>query len=335
MKTWQILFWLSLILWVSACNGRQTEGLTHDGEALEGSLFYILQEPRRQALQRYDFATGSSETLFDVPVNAWLSHMAAAPDGSQLALTYAPSPGENEIQFGYSSLYLLLADGRSEPRLLLQRTAEQELFFNPTWSPDAAYIYYSHVTPIDEANFTFVTSLERIEISTGTVDVLAESGIWPRLSPDGSSLAYVHIDSDTLAAELILADSDGENPTVLVTQAQFTTLDAPLFSADGEWLYFSAVAEQTSSRTWWEYLLGIEVALAHNLPSEWWRIPTAGGVPEPVTAEVYVGQYGALSPNGRSLAFSSQSGIFVMQPDGSNMQQLLDISAGDSLSWTP
>jgi Tol biopolymer transport system component len=261
--------------------------------------------------------------------------MAAAPDGGQIALTYAPSPGENEIQFGYSGLYLLLADGRSEPRLLLERTFEQEVFFNPTWSPDGKQIYYTHVMPVDEDNFSFVNMLERVAIACGTVVVLDESGIWPRLSPVGRSLGFVHIDSYTLAAELVLADSNGENPTVLVTQEQFVTLDAPFFSADGEWLYFSAVAEQTSSATWWERLLGIEVAAAHNLPSQWWWLPTTGGTPEPVTTEAHVGQYGAVSPDGRSLTFSSQSGIFVMQPDGSDMQQLLDVSAGDSLSWTP
>jgi Tol biopolymer transport system component len=301
----------------------------------EGHLYFILQEPRRQALMRHDLATDSTISLFEVPENAWLSHMAASPDGSQIAMTYAPSPGENEIQFGYSSLYLLLADGRSEPRLLIERTAEQEVFFNPTWSSDGAWLYYSHVTPIDEATFTFSTNLERLELATGTVEVLAENGIWPRVSPDGRFLTYVHIDRDSLAAELVLAESDGRNPTVIVPLDRFVTLDAPFFSADGAWLYFSAVAEQTSSARWWERLLGIEVAAAHNLPSRWWRLPVTGGEPEPLTEEARVGQYGALSPDGRSIAFSSQSGIYLMQPDGSAVQLLLDQSAADSLTWTP
>ena len=316
-------------------NGLDTAISSHDAAVSPSSLFYILQEPRRQALMRYNFASDSSESLFEVPENAWLSHMAASPDGSQLALTYSPSPGENEIQFGYSSLYLLLADGRSEPRLLIERKIEQELFFNPAWSPDGAQIYYSHVTPLDTAVSTFSTNLERFDLATGEVAVLAENAIWPRLSPDGSSLAYIHIDRDTLAAELILANSEGQNGKVLVSRGQFLTLDAPFFSADGAWLYFSAVAEQTSTATWWERLLGIEVAFAHNLPSRWWRLPVTGGWPEPVTTEAYVGQFGVTSPDGRFLAFSSQSGIFLMQPDGTEIQQLLDLSAADSLSWTP
>jgi len=127
----------ALLLLLMACGGAGVDtAVSAETTDTTGSLFYILQEPRRQALMRYDFASDSSQTLFEVPENAWLSHMAASPDGSQIALTYAPSPGENEIQFGYSSLYLLLADGRSEPRLLIERTAEKEVFFNPTWSPD-------------------------------------------------------------------------------------------------------------------------------------------------------------------------------------------------------
>ena len=330
---------ISLICLFVACagDGGGTAVSNQNENSVEptGSIFYILQEPRRQALMRYDFSSDSSQTLFEVPTNAWLSHMAVSPDGSQIALTYAPSPGENEIQFGYSSLYLLLADGRSEPRLLIERTAEQEVFFNPTWSPDGQYIYYSHVTPLDEEAFTFSTALERLDVASGTVDLLAEDGIWPRLSPDGRSLAYIHIDTDSLAAELVVADSEGSNPTVLVPRDRFVTLDTPFFSADGQWLYFSAVAEQTSSLSWWERLLGIEIASAHNLPSLWWRLSLSGGEPEPVTTEARVGQYGTVSPDGRFLAFSAQSGIFLMQPNGTDIRQLLDISAADSLGWTP
>lgn len=334
MKRLQLLLWLGLVGLVVACGGAET-AVPAQNESFNGNLYFVLQEPRRQALMRYDMAANSVTPLFEVPVNAWLSHMATSPDGSQIAMTYAPSPGENEIQFGYSSLYLLLADGRSQPRLLMERTAEQEVFFNPTWSPDGAWLYYSHVTPLDEATFTFVMHLERLELATGTVEVLAENGIWPRVSPDGRFLTYVDIDRDSLAAALVVAEADGRNPTVLVPRSRFVTLDSPFFSADGAWLYFSAVAVQTSSATWWERLLGIEVAAAHNLPSTWWRVPVSGGEPEPLTTEARVGQYGALSPDGRSFAFSSQSGIFVMQPDGSEVQLLLEQAASDSLSWTP
>lgn len=335
MRTIHFLLAAGFIWLLAACGDGGETAVTPQTEFTGGSLFYILQEPRRQSLMRYDLATDSVVPLFEVPMNAWISHMAASPDGSQIALTYAPSPGENEIQFGYSSLYLLLADGRSEPRLLIERSAEQELFFNPTWSPDGTRLYYSHVRPVDEATFTFSTNLEQLEVASGEVTVVAEDGIWPRVSPDGRSLAYVHIDQDSLVAELVLAEADGSNPTILVPREQFLTLDAPFFSADGQWLYFSAVSEQTSSATWWERLLGIKVAAAHDLPSRWWRLPVSGGEPEPITEEAHVGQYGVFAPDGRSIAFSSKSGIYLMQLDGSDVRLLLDTPAADSLSWTP
>ena len=335
MRTIQFLLATCLIWFLVACGDGGETAVAPQGEFDGGSLFYILQEPRRQALMRYDIVTDSVAPLFEVPTNAWISHMAASPDGSQIALAYAPSPGENEIQFGYSSLYLLLADGRSEPRILLERSVEQELFFNPTWSPDGTQLYFSHVRPLDEETFTFSTSLERLDLASGEVTMVAEDGIWPRVSPDGRSLAYVHIDQDSLVAELILAEADGSNPTILVPHDRFLTLDAPFFSADGQWLYFSAVSPQTSSATWWERLLGIEVAAAHDLPSQWWRLPVSGGEPEAITVEARVGQYGVLSPDGRSIAFSTKSGIYLMQLDGSDVRLLLETSASDSLSWTP
>jgi len=183
--------------------------------------------------------------------------------------------------------------------------------------------------------FTFSTTLERLDLATGEVAVVADNGIWPRVSPDGRSLAYIHIDQESLAAELVLADSDGVNSSVFIPRDRFVTMDAPFFSADGQWLYFSAVAEQTSSAAWWERLLGVEVVSAHSLPSRWWRLPVIGGAPEAVTTDAQTGQYGDVSPDGRSLAFSSQSGIYLMRPDGSGLRQLLDLSAADSLSWTP
>jgi Tol biopolymer transport system component len=338
MKVVQRLFWLGLMVWLAACGAEAETAVptpTDGSPPPTGSLFYILQETRRQALLRYDFASDTSQTLFEVPENGWLSHMAASPDGSQIALTYAPSPGENEIQFGYTSLYLLLADGRSQPRLLIERSAEQEVFFNPIWSPDGRQLYFSHVLPLDEAAFTYTTTLERLDVATGEIVVLAEDAIWPRLTPDGRTLAYIHIDRDSLAAELVLAASDGNNAIVVVPQDRFLTLDTPFFSADGQWLYFSAVSNQTSSAKWWERLLGIEVAAAHNLPSLWWRLPVTGGVPEQLTTEAQVGQYGAVSPDGRLVAFSSRSGIYLMQPDGSNLRPVLTLSAADSLSWSP
>ena len=48
-----------------------------------------------------------------------------------------------------------------------------------------------------------------------------------------------------------------------------------------------------------------------------------------------IGMYGAFSPNGRIFAFSSTTGIYQMNPDGTELSKLLEIPAADSLSWVP
>ena len=63
--------------------------------------------------------------------------------------------------------------------------------------------------------------------------------------------------------------------------------------------------------------------------------PIAGGEPERLTMINEIGMYGAFSPNGRIFAFSSTTGIYQMNPDGTELSKLLEIPAADSLSWVP
>ena len=112
----------------------------------------------------------------------------------------------------------------------------------------------------------------------------------------------------------------------------------PVFSPDGSMLYFSAPVpgEVSGGVSFFDRLLGIQVAMAHNVPSDWWRVPRAGGAVEQLTQLGETGLYGDFSPDGRHMAFVSSSGIYVMNPDGSDLEILV---AGEgffgSLDWVP
>lgn len=325
-------FWgLGLVLLLLSVGCTLAEPSPANVNALTGELVYIDLSDGQQRIVAYDLATAVSKTLFTVPPGGWLAQTAVSPDGSQLVLSYAPPQRDGENQFANSNLYLMLADGETEPRPLTQLTQITEIYFNPTWSPDSRYLYYAHNIPNPDNSFDFVTFVERRDIVTGLAEQLVPNAFWPRLSADGSQLAYVAIDPDSKQRSLWVAAADGTNGRLLTTPDQFEDVDAPLFAPDGEWLYFSAVETGVAERRWWEIALGIQVALAHDVPSDWWRVPVAGGEPERVTMIAGVGMFGVI--NGRSFAFASSNGLHLMTLDDPTPTLLLEVPSTNSLSW--
>ncbi|MEZ4511487.1 MAG: hypothetical protein R3C62_06410 [Chloroflexota bacterium] len=323
---WGVVFFVLLLV---GCSSSE-QPATSNGDGLTGQLVYIDLSDGQQRIVAYDLATEERKPLFTVSEGGWLAQTAVSPDGSQLVLSYAPPPGSG-TQFANSNLYLMLADGDTEPRPVTTLTEITEIYFNPTWSPDSRYLYYAHNVPNPDDIFQFVTYVERRDIVTGEVEQLVANAFWPRLSPSGKQLAYVAIDPETKQRSLWVADERGENGRLLTTPDQFEDVDAPLFSPDEQWLYFSAVEAGVAQRRWWEVALGIKVALAHDVPSDWWRLPLAGGKPERVTTIAGIGMFGVI--NGRYFAFSSTAGLYLMSLDDPTPTLLLETPSTNSLSW--
>lgn len=311
-----------------------TSTLTPD--SLIGSLFFIEQNERDQLLLWHDLETAETKTLFKAHDNGWIAQAIASPNGEQVVMAYAPPPPEGQIQFGYTNLYVLSPNENSEPELLVERAHPEELLFNPVWSPDGRYIYYSHILPIDEELNELHFYLKRLEIESKNIEDIIENGVWSRVSPNGELLAFATINPITRKRDIFIANSDGTNVELIASSTEFIDLDAPLFSPNGEWLYFSAVTSEQSTRLRWiDKLLGVKGVSAHSVPSDWWRIPIAGGEPEKLTSLNEIRMYGTFSPDGRLFAFSSATGIYMMNPDGTGLSLFLEVSAADSLTWVP
>jgi len=300
---------------------------------LEGKLYYVGFKADRPNLLTLDLFTGEETTLFTPPENAWLSEVAASPDGSQLLLAYGPPPEAGQVQFGFTDLFVMPADASAEPQPLLRREDPSETYFNISW-PLEDWIYYAHFSPTadEDGIVTYLSQVERLQVANGQVEVLAEAAAWPRASRDGSLLAYI-----TDQNEFMLASADGSDPRTLLDPALFEAVDAPLFSPDNSRICFSAVESSTAlSPSIWDRLLGVKVASAHSVPSDWYCMPLDGSEePNQVTHLNAIGLYGDFDPSGQNWAFVSSEGVNMMKADGSDLRRLKDIPTTGTVDWVP
>jgi Tol biopolymer transport system component len=299
---------------------------------LEGSLYYNAYIQEQQNLLKLNLETGEQVTVFDPPENAWLSDVAVSPNGREIVIAYGPPPPEGQIQFGFTDLYTMPVDGSAEPTPLLLRQTPNETYYNISWPLDD-YIYYAHFAPEtdDLGSIIYISQVERLHIPSGESEVLVTAAAWPRLSPDGTMLAYV-----TDSNEFTISEPDGSNPRVLeLPTERFPAVDAPLFSPDGTTLYFSVAApEVLPVRSFWDRLMGVQVAEAHNVPSDWWRMPSDGsGEPEQLTNLFEIGIYGDFGPAGNYIAFITSTGVNVMNPDGTGVFSLKNITTSGTVDW--
>ncbi|MEM7331526.1 MAG: hypothetical protein AAF490_05515 [Chloroflexota bacterium] len=298
-----------------------------------GRLIFIEVDVGSQYISEYDLQSKTVRRLFTAPENGWVSQIDILTDSEQLLMAYASPPPDGEIQFGYTDIYLTAPDETAVPTFLIQREQPEGLVFNPVWSPEQQYVYYSRVTPNSEDSAQFKLFLERYEVESGESIQIAPEGIWPAVSPANDKISYVTVDPQSLGNALWLANPDGGEARQLVPEGEFEVVDVPLFSPDGEWVYFTAAENRETAVSWWHRLVGVKTASAHNIPSDWYRISAAGGDYEQLTAILETGIYGDFSPDGQLIAFATFNGLYLMKPDGSELEKILDIGATTSLSW--
>ncbi len=311
-------------------------------DGLQGQLLFLTTlSDGLQALVSFDLNTGELSTLYKTEPKAWVLSLSVAMDASGVLVSYAPPPPAEKPSYGYTDLYMLKPDGRMEP--LLQRTQDVEALFGALLTPGMDYVYYSYFFADSTAPSGFRYHVYRVGYPTGTPEVVVENAFWERLSPDGTKLAYVTFDGRDFD-ELIVTDADGSNPIRALDPAEFPTVDAPFFSPDNQYLYFSAVSEPTPALSWWEKLMGVQIAFArsatrntaHTVPSDFWRVSLVDGSITQITQLKDQGMFGTFSPDGKMIAFISATGLYVMHPDASGLVKLIDsASLYGNVEWIP
>jgi Tol biopolymer transport system component len=312
---------------------------------LTGRLIYVAADFKggnakgglRVAVRSLDLVSGQATTIFETEVGGWIRSLAIGPDRKNLIISYAAPPdsplGSKE------ELYTLPLDGSQPPKLLFTPPSDQDQYSQPDWPPDGKYIYFTH---INYQSSSTVYEIMRLAYPAGKPEQLVNQAYWPQVSTDGSHITYVSIFSANGPNGLFIANADGTDPqAVLLSGSGWASsiIDAPLFLPDGQTILFSApIPTQSSAPSWIEKLMGITVAHAHSsIPSDWWAVPLAGGEPTRVTRVYSPGLFASLSPDSKYIASYSASGIFVMDPQGGDLTQIVNYTGGISgeVRWIP
>lgn len=309
------------------------------GLNLSGRLVYSTVSSENDVftsrIQILDLVTGETNTVFTVVGNAWIYYLAVSPDGKQVIMSYAP-PFQPGAESG-TGLYSLPLDGSSVPQALFALPTISDRYLQVEWSPDGKYIYFVHYNlrtqPSDEIFPHY--EIFRMAYPAGQPEKIIDHAFYPRISSDSSQLVYVSLDPISGANQLFSANVDGSNSQEVQLLNPHLILDAPIFSPDGEAIIFSAPSPtQAYQLNWLDRFMGVQIARAHNVPSDWWSVSTSGGTATRLTTIQSTKLFASISPDENYIASISTDGIFVMGPDGSNLTQIiLDPRISGTLNW--
>jgi Tol biopolymer transport system component len=312
---------------------------------LTGRLVYtnasLVDNVSISQIQVLDLNTGKVTTIFDAPKDSWVQYITVSPDHTQVLMSYSTPPGESPAG---QDLYIMPLDGSQLPQLLFPPPSEEVNDIEAEYSPDGKYIYFTRFKPVTlELGQVYPPyEIYRAALPDGQPELLAEKAFWPRPSADSSYLAYVSIDLFSLwNNKLILDEVNGNRAQQVTLQNPVPPdiIDAPIFSPDGQLILFSApVRTESYQPNWIDRIMGVRVAKAHsNVASDWWSVPVGGGPITQLTNIQSSGLFASFAPDGKHIVSHSTDGIFVMNPDGSEITMLIPNSQSvpGTVRWIP
>ena len=309
---------------------------------LNGKLVYLSSSTENNvsiaSIQLLDLARGNLSTIFSAPPGGWIYYATVSPDSKQLVLSYVP-PSQTATPSN-RSLYMMPLDGTSPPQPLFHPPTPDDHYIQAEWSPDGRYVYYVHYNHNQSGGQLYeVYEIFRMPYPSGKSEKILDRAFWPRLSSDSTKLVYVSLDPASGLNELFVANADGSHSQKIDFAGSWIPdiIDAPLFSPDNRFIVFSAPGPgQSYQPNWFEKVMGIQVAKAHSIPSDWWSVPVTGGTPTRLTNIQTINLFAAVLPDHERLVSVSADGLFVMGLDGSNLTRLIsDPGVHGTVSWIP
>ncbi len=281
-------------------------------------------------LWRHDLRSGVSEQWWMPGEGSLVSDVAVSPDGSQLALAWAP-PAEAGFQTGSTDLWLM-ALPKSKPEPLVLRTDILESWRDPWWSPEGDWLLATHQqVQRDSAGDLVAVRLDVVRLAfDGTRHLLLENAEQAALSSDGRQLVFLRPNPDSGSQGLMLARPDGSLAHEMVDSATFRALASPGFTPDDQAIVFSASGERQDRMQRDGAAAG--AVMAHGEPWNVWRFDISTGDLSRVTTSALDGPALAWSPDGSDLlAVLAAEGLFLRARD--KMWRLAPVTTEGKLAW--
>jgi hypothetical protein len=224
--------------------------------------------------------------------------------------TYPGANGRIAYQ-GYRSLGTINAEG-GDRRLALDGNVAGDnygAYFTPAWSPDGTRLVFASDKAGGDGDIFVMPAMGGL-VTPLTANT-AEDG-QPAWSPDGTRIAF---SSDRGGKpEIWVMNADGSNPIALT--ASVLDADAPAWSPDGTRIAFARGSSGGGQDIWTMTAQGGDLRRLTSTASSDETNPD-------------------WSPDGRRIVFQRDTGIVVMNADGSGQTPLTGLGSADGPVWSP
>jgi Tol biopolymer transport system component len=174
----------------------------------------------------------------------------------------------------------------------------------PAFNPDGTKIAYV-MEPVVPSPIPSI----HIMNSDGTDDtVVVTNGKSPSFSPDGSKIVFVR------GSDLYTIKIDGSGLLNITNNMEGKILDSPVFSPDGNTIYYASSDATTNPVVW--HILALQIS---------------GGSSTTVVTD---GSYPTISPDGTKMAFVRSKKVFSIDISGRNLMQLTFGEDAGNPSWS-
>ena len=305
---------------------------------------------------------GHRTTLVKAPSpNSYFTYPSFSPDGQRIGYVLATVPTSAQTQDWGNDIYTAKVDG-SDVKLVLKHDQPGALIDSLSWTPDGGSLVYAYYRSVYDAQGHYVSAVyrvERLDIADGKRTTLIDNAAQPSLSWDGKQIVYLSMMSQGSGFEtsaLAIANADGSQQRPMFrNQSDFNAIFAPHLSPDSKRVVFAAVGGplvapnaspslsnlQRAPRpsagdaiagpllSW----LNPSAALADGSPYQIWVANVDGSGLHTLSNLREDLPFPLWATSGQSILFLGASGLYTVNPDGSNLKKLSAGVPHGEIAW--